>query len=92
MTNPCQGHAAESAWAEKPEALRLADELDELYKTDGIGGVDEAAAELRRLHALCGEMAGALRYTLECSVPMTTQQKECWAVMDSAYKKWRKSK
>jgi hypothetical protein len=37
----------------QPEALRLADQLGVRYS--GFPTCDEAAAELRRLHALCGE-------------------------------------
>lgn len=61
MTNPCQGHAAESARAEKPEALRLADWLESEDMPTEEASCAEAAAELRRLHALCDEMAGALK-------------------------------
>lgn len=70
MTNPCQGHAAESARAEQPEALRLADMVLRLRSHLGPwrdesdpdeqaawDGYTEAAAELRRLHALCEEIA-----------------------------------
>lgn len=56
----------------QPEALRLADELDEFYKTDGIGGVDEAAAELRRLHALCEESRTVVRDLLNALPSATT--------------------
>lgn len=53
--------------SEQPKALRLADELDEFYKTDGIGGVDEAASELRRLHALCEEMGDVIEMVADLS-------------------------
>jgi hypothetical protein len=48
--------------ADQPEALRLADVLDhvELRPSD-YKDVDKAAAELRRLHALNGELLGACR-------------------------------
>ncbi len=94
MTNPCQGHAAESARAEKPEALRLADELDEFYKTDGIGGVDEAAAELRRLHALCEEMGEALDEMLTkfTKAQSTLKESEARIKAHAALAKWKESK
>ena len=94
MTNPCQGHAAESARAEKPEALRLADELDEFYKTDGIGGVDEAAAELRRLHALCEEMGEALDEMLTkfTKAQSTLKESEARIKAHAALTKWKESK
>jgi hypothetical protein len=46
----------------QPEALRLADVLDhvELRPSD-YKDVDKAAAELRRLHALNGELLEALK-------------------------------
>ncbi len=38
--------------SEKPEALRLADDLEAFARFSGGGGMDvKAAAELRRLHA-----------------------------------------
>lgn len=42
----------------QPEALRLADLM--LEKPDSDGHCMKAAAELRRLHALCDEMGDAL--------------------------------
>ena len=50
--------------ADQPEALRLADVLDhvELRPSD-YKDVDKAAAELRRLHALNGELLEALKST-----------------------------
>jgi len=49
----------------QPEALRLADFLDDQY--DPSHNLEEAAAELRRLHALNGELLGALRLTsIDC--------------------------
>ena len=46
--------------SEQPEALRLAGWLQANYEADGV---DEAAAELRRLHALCDELGRALEAT-----------------------------
>ena len=43
----------------KPEALRLADWLDET-ETDYLEPLNHVAAELRRLHALNQELLGAL--------------------------------
>jgi hypothetical protein len=56
---------------EKSEALRLADVLDhvELRPSD-YKDVDKAAAELRRLHALNGELLEALKRIDEmCAAP-----------------------
>jgi hypothetical protein len=48
---------------EKTEALRLADELDGIPLADMTEALaDDAAAELRRLHALNGELLEALRW------------------------------
>jgi hypothetical protein len=44
---------------EQPEALRLADWLEDQY--DPTHNQEEAAAELRRLHALNAELLEALR-------------------------------
>ncbi len=46
----------------QPEALRLADEFERPYWDNGEphGQLVKAAAELRRLHALNGELLGAL--------------------------------
>jgi len=44
---------------DQPEALRLADFLDDQY--DPSHNLEEAAAELRRLHALNGELLEALK-------------------------------
>lgn len=68
MTSQCQGHAAESARAENPEALRLADLLDFNASSGHFTTSDqeeEAATELRRLHALCEEMGEALNLLLD---------------------------
>jgi len=43
---------------QQPEALRLADELDE--KPDSDGHCRQAAAELRRLHAVNAQLLEAL--------------------------------
>jgi hypothetical protein len=58
----------------QPEALRLADVLDhvELRPSD-YKDVDKAAAELRRLHALNGELLEALRVFVSCSVTVSTE-------------------
>jgi hypothetical protein len=47
--------------SEQPEALRLADGLEDAYPNVYTGLAQSSAAELRRLHALCEEMAGALK-------------------------------
>lgn len=72
----------------QPKALRLADELDEFYKTDGIGGVDEAAEELRRLHALCEEMGEALEDLIDTGFTRGPQGKRA----TKALAKWKESK
>lgn len=46
--------------SEQPEALRLADELEDAYPNVHTGLAPSSAAELRRLHALCEEMGEAL--------------------------------
>ena len=49
----------------QPEALRLADFLDDQY--DPSHNLEEAADELRRLHAVNAELLEALRLTsIEC--------------------------
>jgi hypothetical protein len=51
--------------ADKPEALQLADFLDDQY--DPSHNLEEAAAELRRLHAVNQELLEALRLTsIDC--------------------------
>jgi hypothetical protein len=51
--------------ADKPEALRLADFLDDQY--DPSHNLEEAAAELRRLSAVNQELLEALRLTsIDC--------------------------
>jgi hypothetical protein len=51
--------------ADQPEALRLADFLDDQY--DPSHNLEEAAAELRRLHAVNRELLEALRLTsIDC--------------------------
>ncbi len=51
--------------ADQPEALRLADFLDDQY--DPSHNLEEAAAELRRLHAVNQELLESLRLTsIDC--------------------------
>jgi hypothetical protein len=50
----------------QPEALRLADELDFWPQS----ACSEAAAELRRLHVLNGELLEALKYHQEQTRPI----------------------
>ena len=50
--------------SEKNEALRLADLLEDKYGVDGYVH-DEAAAELRRLHAECNDLAHQLNESNE---------------------------
>lgn len=52
--------ASEAMTDKQPEALRLADSLDQIACLDPLAG--ETAAELRRLHALCDEMGEALQH------------------------------
>lgn len=50
--------------SEKPEALRLADELEAFARFSGGGGMDvKSAAELRRLHAENERLREMLRDT-----------------------------
>ena len=51
----------------QPEALRLADEIEGDYDPDWLYeiGVDEIAAELRRLHAECNDLARQLNESNE---------------------------
>jgi hypothetical protein len=50
---------------DQPEALRLADFLDDQY--DPSHNLEKAAAELRRLHAVNQELLEALRLTnIDC--------------------------
>jgi hypothetical protein len=50
------------AKANRPEALRLADELDGIPLADMTEALaDDAATELRRLHAVNGELLEALK-------------------------------
>ena len=53
--------------SEKSEALRLADEIEGDYDPDWLYeiGVDEIAAELRRLHAECNDLARQLNESNE---------------------------
>jgi hypothetical protein len=54
---------------QQPEALRLAAALDALLGYRGINAdVGKAAAELRRLHTLNGELLQALRFYAETAV------------------------
>jgi hypothetical protein len=58
------------AKANRPEALRLAQELD-AYHT--MACHKQAAAELRRLHAVNAELLEALRVFVSCSLPVSTE-------------------
>lgn len=78
--------------SKQPEALRLADYLDDPSKPLYAREVNEAADELRRLHALCDGMGEALKCIVEFSSPMTAQQHELWPAMRGAYEKWKESK
>ena len=51
--------------SEQPEALRLADELPAMFRRADIE--DRAAAELRRLHALCEEMGEVIEMVADLS-------------------------
>jgi hypothetical protein len=50
--------------SDKPEALRLADALEATDYYEDLH--EEAAAELRRLHALNGELLEALKHAAWC--------------------------
>jgi hypothetical protein len=55
---------------EQPTALRLADELAD-YTGFTVVGMDQAAAELRRLHAVNQELLEALKECLNCEFAVT---------------------
>lgn len=48
----------------QPEALRLADALDSWYNRTAIDDIDDAATELRRLHAVNQELLEACKKAL----------------------------
>ena len=51
--------------SDQPTALRLADEVERPY-IEASAWEKEAAAELRRLHALNAELVEALKHAAEC--------------------------
>jgi hypothetical protein len=65
---------------DKPHAIRLADALDQLYKTPP--SVTESAAELRRLHQ--SEQEG-WRWAKECEAEVKRLNKERLDAIDRAY-------
>lgn len=54
--------------SKQPEALRLADEIEQCYSDDDYW--IQVAAELRRLHEVNAELAEALEYVIK-GVPST---------------------
>jgi hypothetical protein len=69
---------------EKSEALRLADALAD-YTGCTLAQMDQAAAELRRLHALNGELLEALRW-IERRCPAQLLQQELHRIhMEAAH-------
>ena len=63
---------------DKPEALRLADELEQTPR--GYEPVTEAAAELRRLHAVNAELVVALKLALSAhgTLLLSDPPQEAW--------------
>jgi hypothetical protein len=76
---------------EQPKALWLADMLEKGFRVDGPDS--EAAAELRRLHALCDEMGEALQKHRGCVDERLSPEHAVWArKLDAALAKWKESK
>ena len=83
---------------EQPKALWLADMLEKGFRVDGPDS--EAAAELRRLHALCDEMGEALEAiapfmdSLICYASTMTEYEPnaVAAKHKAALAKWKESK
>ena len=69
----------------KPLAIRLADALDQLYKTPP--SVSEAAAELRRLHEANKELVEALHHISLCSQNSMSSKTECGTIARAAIAK-----
>lgn len=97
--------------SEQPKALRLADMVLSLRSHLGPwrdesdpdeqaawDGYTEAAAELRRLHALCEEMGDALESIVECceedrcARDYASRQTEIRGISRAALAKWKESK
>ena len=84
-------------------ALSAADELDMLYENAPVeqnsNDLHEAAAELRRLHALCEEMAAIVK-SVACTILHTVPGEEdcrcsqCELAKEARviYTKWKESK
>jgi hypothetical protein len=84
--------------SEQPTALRLADWLEDQY--DPTHNQEDAAAELRRLHALNGELLEALKSSAEylhdksgCSWLKSDFQRGCRCSEDcSSIAIWKKAR
>lgn len=80
----------------QPEALRLAELMME--KPDSDGHCMKAAAELRRLHALCEEMGEGLEALEESRAPTAcyyakgSPVDKAWKRAFKARAKWKESK
>ena len=78
--------------SEQPEALRLADAINNPRPMFGPNLDDAAASELRRLHALCEEMGEALRYYREEFTGAEPSVSVLDRMADEALAKWKESK
>lgn len=59
----------------QPEALRLADGLEQGFQTGSISAqLDQAAAELRRLHEVNAELLEALHFMLAYTADLNPMQ------------------
>jgi LSD1 subclass zinc finger protein len=82
---------------EQPKALWLADMLEKGFRVDGPDW--EAAAELRRLHALCDEMAAIVKSVARTILHTVPGEKDCRCSQcelakeaRAIYTKWKESK
>jgi len=79
----------------QPSAIRLADWLESDNMPTEEASCTEAAAELRRLHALCDEMGEALEEScgvLDAFQFQSLTAKQQLQINDSALAKWKESK
>lgn len=89
--------------SEQPEALRLADGLEDAYPNVYTGLAQSSAAELRRLHALCEEQRNLIAFIeRHCTSTVKTNSKDTrdWIddvafigkMANEALAKWKESK
>lgn len=72
--------------APQTEAQRLADSISRMDTFTGHqrSEIQKAAAELRRQDELLEQALVALGYIVGASVPMTSQQEQCWPSLQAA--------